>query len=624
MTWADSALSVEEGLLRQMRDTMGHRGPDGAGVWVSPDGRIGLAHRRLSIIDLSAQANQPMFTADGRYALVFNGEIYNHAQLRKELEELGRGPWLTDHSDSEVVLHAFAQWGIQCLHRFEGMFAICLWDRKERHLWLIRDRMGIKPLYYSLQAGKLTFASEIKAILADPQQPRRLNEEALFHYLGFLCVPSPQTMFEGIHKLASGCWIRFDARGGSRAKRWYEPWRQVTPNPSISQAEAAEAIITRLRQAVKLRKVADVPMGVFLSGGIDSNANLALFAQGETQVNTFSIGYVNESPSAPSELGQAAEAAAWHKAKHHERRLSREDLLRVMPLLAQGQDEPLADPVCVPFYYLSQLARDGGVVVCQVGEGADELFWGYPRWKVMRRLQNLASLPVPRAVRQLAWRALEAGGRGDWLGSEFLRRSARGLPLFWGGSDQMSEAGKWRLLAPPLRKRLSGLSSWDAVQPIWQRFQDNAWEQGPLQWMSYMDLNLRLPDLLLMRVDKMSMAWSLECRVPFLDHKLVELVLGLPEELKTKNGRLKNLLKEAVKGIIPDQVINRPKRGFWVPLDTWFVEGLGQEIQRELSGFCDEHGVFDKETVTRLAQGKDPRILWLLYNFTLWYRAYCS
>ena len=294
---------VEPGLVTDMRETMVHRGPDGPGLWVDADARIGFGFRRLAIIDLSHAADQPMANEDGSLRIVFNGEIYNHAEIRRELEALGGHTWATDHSDTEVILHAFEQWGIDCLHRFRGMFAIAIWDARERALWLIRDRIGIKPLYYAIHDDRIAFASEIKALLADPRQERAVDEESLFHYLSFISTPAPRTLFKGIRKLAGGTWLRIGQDGAVREQRWWDVWDHTEPLTGVPDEEIAERLLAELRAAVRYRKVSDVPVGVFLSGGIDSSTNAALFSEGETRpVRTFSIGYQGEYQSYQNEL----------------------------------------------------------------------------------------------------------------------------------------------------------------------------------------------------------------------------------------------------------------------------------------------------------------------------------
>jgi len=627
LSFTNSAFRVSESYLTRMRDMMAHRGPDGAGMFVSPDRRLGLGFRRLAIIDLSERAMQPMSNEDGTLWVVFNGEIYNHAQIRSELEELGGHRWKTDHSDTEVILHAFEQWGINCVQKFRGMFAIALWDTKQRQLWLIRDRIGVKPLYYSIHHGRITFASEIKALLEDAEQQRGVNEEALYYYLSFNATPAPLTLFSGIQKLAPGTWLRINEDGHVQESRYWDVWDHTEPLTNVSEAEIAERIQWELRTAVKLRKISDVPVGVFLSGGIDSSTNAALFSEGDGKpVQTFSIGYDKEYESYPSELPYARMIAQKVGADHHELLLKESDLLESLPLIIRHQDEPLADPVCMPVYFVSKLARDAGVIVCQVGEGSDELFWGYKYWKDSLRLQRLANLfPLPKTLRKLGLAGVDfaEGGRGTSYRRQFscevLRRALSNRPVFWGGAEVFSDTQKRRdLLSPRLQKKFAEVSSWEALKPIRARFEEKAWEPSPLNWMTYLDLNLRLPELLLMRVDKMSMAVSLEARVPFLDHKFVELAMSIPEAVKTKNGVLKYILKKAVRGVIPDELIDRKKQGFGVPVYEWYHNQFGKYVEKEMKEFCENTDLFQLEGVLPFLKKRG----WALLNVALWWKQY--
>lgn len=623
LVFNQSDFRVTAPYLERMRDTMTHRGPDGAGVWVSRDGRVGLGHRRLSIIDLSDAAAQPMSNEDETLWVSFNGEIYNHADLRRELERSGRHVWRTDHSDTEVILHAFEQWGIECLTKFRGMFAIALWDTKKRELWLIRDRIGVKPLYYSFHHGRVTFASEIKALLKDPDQHRGLEEEALYHYLSFLTTPAPQTLFQDIRKLPPGTWLRVRADGGRQECRYWDVLDHTRPLASESDHTIAEKTLWMLRESVQLRKVSDVPVGVFLSGGIDSSTNAALFSQGQSRpVSTFTIGYAGQYETYRNELDYARLMAERVGADHHERLLTLDDLVEFVPAMVRLQDEPIADPVCVPLYYVSRLARDHGVIVCQVGEGADELFCGYPTWHTMLRLETMNGWPVPACLKQLGLSLIGLAGKRTSMWYERLRRGIQQEPVFWGGAEAFTEAHKQTLLSSRLRKQFRGFSSWEILRPIRERFEAHAWEQHPLQWMTYLDLNIRLPELLLMRVDKMSMGASLEARVPFLDHELVELAMSMPEAVKTRKGIPKTVLKQAVRGLIPDTVIDRPKQGFGVPVQEWMADRLGPMMVKELEQFCDRTDVLDRTEVMRVVkERRDPRS-WYLFNLALWWKEY--
>lgn len=618
-----SERKVDDGLIDTMRDTVAHRGPDGVGTYISPRCDVGLGHRRLSIIDLSTDANQPMSNEDNSLWLVFNGEIYNHAEIRAELERIGGHRWKTSHSDTEMILHAFEEWGIDCVDKFRGQFAIALWDERERALWLIRDRVGVKPLYYTIANGRVAFASEIKALLRIPDIKRSVDVDALYHYLSFLTTPAPDTLFEGIRKLPAGCWMRIGADGNVRGERYWDPLDYRVDLSGMSDAQIAEIVLEELRTAVQLRKVSDVPVGVFLSGGIDSSTNTALFSEGEgAPVKTFSIGYDGHYKSYQNELDYAELMANSVGATYYEQRLSIDDLIDFLPRMVQLQDEPIADPVCVPVYYVSKLARDNGVTVCQVGEGADELFWGYPHWKLMRHLQMADNLPVPAALKRAGLGMLGAVGRGEASYYEWLRRGSLNQPVFWGGAEAFTEVHKMRLLSPDLRERFTHLTSWEALEPIYQRYQKKAVDPSILGWMTYLDLNLRLPELLLMRVDKMAMGVSLEGRVPFLDHKLVELAMSIPDDVKTRNGELKHILKQGVRGLIPDELIDRKKQGFGVPVYEWFFDRLGAQAKAELTDFCQRTDYFEQQAVMRLFNNKEGPRIWYLLNFAMWHREY--
>jgi asparagine synthase (glutamine-hydrolysing) len=637
LSFRGSSFTVSDALLTAMRDTMVHRGPDGAGNWISPDRHVGLGHRRLSIIDLSECANQPMTNEDGNLWVVFNGEIYNHAEIRKELEERGGHVWKTDHSDTEVILHAFEEWGIDCLQKFRGMFAIAMWDVKKKELWLIRDRIGIKPLYYSVHHGRITFGSEIKALLKDPDQKRALNEDAFYNYLSFLTTPAPNTLFSGIRKLPSGSWLRVNANGVIRDQRYWDVWDHTTPLGGVPEEEIQERLLYELRIAVRLRKVSDVPVGVFLSGGIDSSTNTALFSEGEGKpVRTFAIGYQGKYHSYKNELHYARRMARVAGAEYHERILSQQDLIDFLPQMIHLQDEPIGDPVCVPVYYVSKLARDNGVIVCQLGEGSDELFWGYPSWKTKLRLQELSEVPLAGIFKRSLLAGMRVFGKDRGWPYELLRRGVSDEPVFWGGSEVFTEGEKQRLISGSLRARLGRISSWDALKPIRGRFEAKAWEKSHLHWMSYLDLNFRLPELLLMRVDKMSMGVSLEGRVPFLDHKFVELAMSIPTAVKTKDGTLKYILKKAVRGIIPDDLIDRKKQGFGVPIHEWLLRELGSYARKKLEAFASETDLIEHQEVQRLFSahcssaspafrlGSPAFRLWSLLNFVMWWEHYIA
>ncbi len=621
VSFENSGFRFDEPYIVRMRDTLAHRGPDSAGVWVSHDRRVGLGHRRLSIIDLSDSASQPMSNEDDRIWISFNGEIYNHQQIRRELEELGVHNWKTSHSDTEMIVHAFETWGIECIEKFRGMFAIALWDGRKEEMWLIRDRVGIKPIYYSNYNGRLVFASEIKALFADPNQKKEINEEALFNFLGFLTAPAPDTLFKGISKIPAGSWLRIKLNGEIKEYKYWDPLDYAKPLPLKSEEDICALLLSELREAVELRKVGDVPVGVFLSGGIDSSANAALFSEGAgTPVKTFSIAYKGDYKSYPSELKYARQMAKLVGADHHEKILTIDDLINFLPEMIRLQDEPLADPVCVPLYYVSKLARDNGVTVCQAGEGSDELFIGYDKWRKIYKLNRLNNLPVPHASKKAALGLMGLFGGEKSTAYEMLRRAVTKTPLFWTGSDGFPETVKRSILSQRLKKRFEGKTGWDSIKPIHEDFMSKAWEKSIVNWMTYMDLNLRLPELLLMRIDKMSMGVALEARVPFLDHKFVELALSIPGRIRFKDQVQKSILKKAVTGLIPDELIHRKKQGFGVPVEEWFFERLGETTKNELKDLCDNSDLFEWKSVEAVLDNGPVKQSWILLNFALWFK----
>lgn len=604
-------------LLTKMNEAMRHRGPDGTGTWVSDDKQVALAHTRLSIIDLSDLAAQPMQSEDGALVLSFNGEIYNHAEIRKEIEDSESFSWKTDHSDTEVILQAYRKWGIECVHKFRGMFAFALWDGSKRIFWLVRDRMGIKPLYWTENGGKLYFASEIKAILQEESIPRRMNRDSVYHYLTFLCSPAPQTLFQGIYKVPAGGLLRIDDSGNILQQQWYELLHGIKKDHKKNEEDWADEIRDKLSESVRYRMESDVPVGVFLSGGIDSSTNASLFNQYSEgrRIKTFTIGFEN-SESYPNEFKFARKMAQEINAEHFERILTKEDLLGFLDEMVYFQDEPIADPVCFPVYFISQLAKENGVTVCQVGEGADELFWGYQSWKTMLYLQKLNDFFSPRWIKQIALDMGEKFFSKKLRSLELLKRGAQNERIFWNGCDEIGERQKNRLWSGNVQ------TSYSVIGDLFLSYINNSDEFSDLDWMAYVELKLRLPELLLMRVDKMGMANSLEARVPFLDHQFVELAFSIPERIKTQGGLLKNILKKAVRGVIPDSLIDRKKQGFGVPLQDWMVANFDNKIKSVVTEFNQEVVLFDSLELEKILYGRAVSHKWILFNLALWWEKY--
>lgn len=623
LVFSKSDFNISDSYLTSIRDTMIHRGPDGGLNWINSDLKIGLAHRRLSILDLSDTANQPMSNHDDSIFIVFNGEIYNHSEIKSELLLTGKYLWKTNHSDTEVIIHAYEEWGIECLHKFRGMFSFALWDCNSKDLFLVRDRIGIKPLYYSIHNERIVFASEIKALLKDPKQVREVNEKGLFNYLTFLTVPAPETLFKGIYKIPAGCYMKIRPEGEFIITNYYELLDHLVTSEHLDEKNICDSIVSGLRESVKYRKVSDVPVGVFLSGGIDSSTNASLFSEDHIgEVKTFSVGYDNDYVSYKSELHYAKSVAQHVGAKYFEYKISENDFSSFLPKMIEFQDEPLGDPVCVPLFFVSKLARENNVVVCQVGEGADELFFGYPGWMRNLKVNKLNDIPFLFYCKKLIYYILKYTKFRTHGYFEYLRRAIHKQPLFWSGADVFTQFQKMNILSERLKKKFNSETSYNVIDPIWKNYCQKANQKDIINWMAYVDLKIRLPELLLMRVDKMTMGVSLEARVPFLDHKFVELAMGIPGNNKYKHSTLKYLLKKAVRGIIPDEVIDRKKQGFGAPIKEWYDGDLGAMATKTLYEFCSATDYLDWKSVKKILDSNDKTQSWPLLNLALWWNHY--
>jgi asparagine synthase (glutamine-hydrolysing) len=638
-------------VLRSMGDRLRHRGPDGEGVWREAQGRCGLSHRRLSIIDLSPEADQPMASPDGRTMVVFNGEIYNHAELRKELESLGQAHWRTDHSDTETLLRAYLQWGLEGLHRLVGMFAFAIYDARDPQrpvLHLVRDRVGIKPLYVArTRSGEWLFASEIRALWAHPELHPEMDEVAFWHYLTFIVAPAPLTLFRGVFKLPAGHLVTIDHDGRAVARRWWH----CAPNAADRLTEAdlppQEAVLRLeelLRQAVRRRLVSDVPVGVLLSGGVDSSLNVALMSQMlDHPVRTFSIGYEE---GLGDEFEHARSVSRAFGTEHVETRITARQAREFLPLLVQLQDEPIADNVCIPLYFLAQLVRQNGCPVVHVGEGADEQFLGY--WWCRHYLEKDRDVYRP-ALPNAGWSERLKGLSGLWRtasaeDSEIRARARAGQELFWGGA--VCWWGKARreltpdseLFRRPIDCPIEGLLPDSHREPDSHRVVSGYLGELPgplppheiLQKIPYLEFRLRLPEHLLMRVDKFTMAHAVEARVPYLDHDVVEFSMRLPDSYKLRGGVGKWLLKQVAEKHLDPEIVRRPKQGFGAPLESWFQDPEFARRSRaaversELlrSGLLNRQLVLDLlERQTRSGGGWSFQ-LWTLLNAMLWHESW--
>ncbi|HKO99722.1 MAG TPA: asparagine synthase (glutamine-hydrolyzing) [Pyrinomonadaceae bacterium] len=620
--------NVQRDMIARMRDEMQHRGPDDSGELIFDKHRGGLGFRRLSIIDLSEAGHQPMHGCTDQLWLVFNGEIYNHGEMRQGLEQ--RGHVYASQTDSETILHLYEERGLDFVHDLEGDYAIALWDAKQEQLILVRDRIGVKPLYFYHKDGRFIFASEIKAILEHPGVTPDVDEDALYHYLTFLTTPAPSTLFRDIKKIPAGHFMTVNRSGEIRLTQYWDalPAQNFEPR---SDEDHKQEILRLLRDSIRKRMMSDVPFGVFLSGGVDSSANVALMSEQMSRpVETFTVGFSDAEYL--NELESARRIANKFGTNHHEVIISEKEMQEFLPSLVFHQDEPIADPVCVPLYFVSKLARDSGTIVVQVGEGADEIFSGYENYvrhlKIYERFWRYAER-TPRLLRRAASGAirpaLEATGRKRAM-IELLRRLGADEPLFWGGAIVYDESFKQRVLSPKMIQHFDGRSSLEAVSSYLDHIEQQRPDSDFLARLTYLELKLRLPELLLMRVDKITMATSVEARVPFLDHHLVEYALSLPRSLKVEGDSGKHILKRSLEEILPHDLLYSRKRGFGAPVREWFRNGLGGWLDSHLmNSTMRERDFLNYQFVGNLlAEHKSGKRdwgfhLWALLNLSLWY-----
>jgi len=629
----DESFACDEQVVVAMRDTMVHRGPNDAGIWRSPAGRVALGHRRLSIVDVSHSGHQPMSNEDGTVWVVFNGEIYNHDRLRPGLE--ARGHRYRSHCDTETIVHLYEEDGARCVERLDGMFALAIWDERRRELLLARDRLGKKPLYWARTPAGLVFASEIKALLRHPAVRPELDVAAFHDYLTFVCTPAPSTMFAGINKLSPAERLTVDVAGDIQSQVYWTPMsaRATARLASAGEDELGDRLLELLRASIAKRMMSDVPFGVLLSGGLDSSTNVALMSELMSKpVRTFTVAYREHERY--NELEYARQIARRFGTDHHEVLIDVEDLVSFLPELVYHQDEPIADWVCVPLYYVARLAHDSGTTVVQVGEGSDELFLGYQNCidavaRMRRYWQPFQHLPASlrRLVAESALELSRRTGRGV-LHAGYVADAAAGRLPFWGGAICYTGELKRQILARDSDRE-------DNAYRVVRRLWDEAERERPgadlLQKMTYLELKQRLAELLLMRVDKMTMASSVEARVPFLDRELVEFALALPSNMKVRGGVGTWLLKRSVEGLLPNDIVHRTKQGFGAPVAEWFRGELGLRAQREIrDSSLAERGLLDYGRIDELweAHRRGPADwsfqLWNLYNVSAWHNRWIA
>ncbi len=626
-----SDVRLPEGdILSLMTEEIHHRGPDDTGFYLSENHRIALGFKRLKIIDL-VSGHQPMESPDGSVHLVFNGEIYNYKELRQEHEK--RGVQFQTHSDTETILHSYLQKGEAFIDDIDGMFSIALYDENIEKLFLVRDRMGKKPLYYLHQEGMLFFGSEIKSLLAHPEVKREINREALYHYHTFCHTPAPLTLFQGVMKLEAGHCATFNLKENSLTiKRYWHPPFGERDLSGWSEEEVRKEVDRLFVRAVEKRMMSDVPFGALLSGGIDSSLNVAVMNRFvNAPLNTFTIGY--EGQGSFNEFSYAKQISKEFKTHHHEFIMNEQNFLDFLHDLAYYQDEPLSDPVCVPVYFVCKLARDAGITVVQVGEGSDEIFSGYKNYHQLYLLHRFFyswGSEFPRFAKQI----IASGGSALLSCTRYrkyidiLRRFTEKEPLFCGGIEVFTEIEKKELFTEGFLDSSGRTSSVSIVESILRNYPQGAIKNF-IGEMTAIDLGNRLPELLLMRVDKMSMATSIEARAPFLDKDLVEFAVNIPPSLKVKNNEAKYILKRVAESYLSRDIIYRRKKGFGVPLQQWFMNNLDTFAKETIFNsplLKEEQGIYNAEYLEQLlALHKKGSVnyafhLWNFMNLSLWYK----
>ena len=622
--------------VRKMTDAIRYRGPDDQGHWLDEERGLALSHRRLSIIDLSPEGHQPMCSASGRYTLVYNGEVYNFEEMRAELEREGCAGW-RGHSDTEVMLAAFEVWGVEAaVGRFVGMFAFALWDRAEDALYLVRDRLGIKPLYYGWNGATFLFGSELHALKQHPDFEGRLNQRALGTYLRYGYVPSPESIFEGIYKLPPGALIklRHPLERPEPQVYWsaYEVAQAGLRCPFEGDAaDAADALHGVLSEAVGCRMVADVPLGAFLSGGIDSSTVVALMqARSARPVKTFTVGFHEEGFNE----AHHAKAVAEHLGTDHtELYVTAEDALAVVPKLPRLYDEPYADESQIPTFLISELARKQ-VTVSLSGDGGDELFAGYTsyqqdeaRWRTLARVPYALRAPAAQVLAKTAetpQRHLDSLGKAlpgalqQYANAERLERMADYLRLE--SQRELHNKRLTRLDAHQMLLSAAADETYRADRPNWTAFPEH------VQSLMYWDMTTFMPDDILVKLDRASMGVSLEARVPILDHRVAELAWRFPLAMNFRGGKGKRLLREVLYRYVPESLVERPKKGFSVPVGRWmrgplrdWAEDLLSEERLEREGLLEVGRVrrqWEDFLAGNFAQGQSP--IWTTLMLQAW------
>jgi asparagine synthase (glutamine-hydrolysing) len=616
----DRQRPVSAVLVREMTDVIAHRGPDGEGQYVT--GPVGLGHRRLSIIDLSTGA-QPLSNEDGTVWIVFNGEIYNYLDLRRDL--LARGHVFRTASDTETIVHLWEEYGVDCVTHLRGMFAFAIWDERQQSLFIARDRVGIKPLYYCKTGRSLVFGSEIKALLVDPEVPRRINPRAIDRFLTYLYLPGDETMFEDVRKLEPGHYLL--AKGGRVERKRYWDLEYTVDTRWRSLDEAAEALGDLLRQTVSDHMISDVPVGFLASGGVDSTALLSYAVERtDKPIQTFTVGFAGS--NVVDERPYARLASQRFNTAHHEISISADDFRRFLPQYVWHMEEPVCEPPAIALYYVSKLAREH-VTVLLSGEGGDEAFGGYPEYRNYPAFERGKAMLGP--LRGAAGAALGMVDR--MAGGGKLRKYAaladRAVPDYYysrvtSPHDYFNQSRR-TLYSREFAAQTAGYAATTVTRDLFRQ----AAGEHLLNQLLYVDTKTWLPDDLLMKADKITMANSLELRVPFLDHKVLEFAAALPPEFKVKGRETKRVLRRTFQDRVPAEILTRKKVGFPVPYEQWLTGELREYVADTiLSTRATSRGYFDRAELDAIVDGRTTapaasgREIFALTVLELWHREF--
>jgi asparagine synthase (glutamine-hydrolysing) len=620
-------------IVDQMRDSLSHRGPDGKGTYVSENQKVGFGHRRLSILDLTEAGAQPMSDKDKNIYITYNGEIYNFQEIKSDLEK--KGYKFQSKTDTEVIINSYKEWGVDCVKKFNGMFAFAIWDKKSNQLFVARDHIGIKPFYYSINNGSFIFGSEIKSILKNSNIEKELEEKNISYYLTFASLPAPYTLFKNIKKLPSANWMLIKD-GKIKIEEYWNPLKDSNYSENESEDYYINEIKKILKDSIKKQMVSDVPFGCFLSGGIDSSTNAALMSEALGKpVETFTIaakGYGEKY----DELRHARKIIDMIGAKSHEITVNHDDLVKFLPEYAKYFDDPNGDQIDFLIYYISKLIRESGVIVAQVGEGSDEIFAGYDTTLKAKKLYEKIwkhAEKLPRFIKKIPYGILRLSKSPKLnFAKEYARKLANNEEPYWGHAIAFSPTDKNNLLTKEYKKSLEKNHEYNVVEKFYKNVKEINPNSSFLERMMYLELKIRLGELLLMRVDKMAMAHSIETRVPFLDKRLVELAIKIPDEIKLKNDETKYILKKSVEGIIPDEIIYRKKQGFGAPMSEWLKnpETAKQLTDIIFNSKLKEENIINYDYVRKLIKDHQKGLvdnnfkIWNLMSLSLWYDKWFS